>query len=389
MNIPYHVRELLFFHECVIIPGFGGFITNYRNAQIKEHNNSFTPPTRDLSFNRNLLQNDGLLINHVATHESISYSTAKERIEKYVLDCLRTVYCGDPVEFEGLGIFTVVDGGVMQFTPDVHENLLIESFGFSTFQFPAIQESEVVIRKKEVVFTNRESVRRTAPASTFRKVMIAIPVLLAFAMIPYKTVMVNFKPNFSSIGSSLTETTFVPPETLLNNPESVHASVELLTNKKIALFYSEEKTKPTDSLQSQNLDSIILSEANKAFEISEPESPIVQDESEAVVIKPEIRKEATETEATSSQPIADTKETVTAVEKGPVFHIIAGSFNSKRQAKDWSKRYEEQGIAPEVLDADKGRYRISIGRFTNKEKANQELQKFRDQNLSVWLLTSN
>ena len=61
MDITAFIRELLFGHDCVIVPGFGGFIGNYTPASIDKSSGTFYPPVKQISFNRNLNHNDGLL----------------------------------------------------------------------------------------------------------------------------------------------------------------------------------------------------------------------------------------------------------------------------------------------------------------------------------------
>ena len=73
-DISVHIRELLFKHDCVIIPGFGAFIGNYFPSHIDRNEGLFYPPVRRITFNRHLTGNDGLLIGHVSSHLKISYS---------------------------------------------------------------------------------------------------------------------------------------------------------------------------------------------------------------------------------------------------------------------------------------------------------------------------
>ena len=72
MDIRNCIAELLSAHDCVIIPGLGGFIGNYSPARIDPVHHAFQPPFKKLLFNINLKQNDGLLANAVAD----SYGTA-------------------------------------------------------------------------------------------------------------------------------------------------------------------------------------------------------------------------------------------------------------------------------------------------------------------------
>ena len=76
MDIAAFIRELLFGNDCVIIPGFGGFIGNYSQAHIDNNTGTFYPPVRQISYNRNLSHNDGLLVGMISGSSNISYGDA-------------------------------------------------------------------------------------------------------------------------------------------------------------------------------------------------------------------------------------------------------------------------------------------------------------------------
>ncbi|MCK5765559.1 MAG: SPOR domain-containing protein, partial [Bacteroidales bacterium] len=69
-GIDRYISELLFDHDCVILPGVGGFLTNYSGARIHPIRHSFQPAARTLVFNANLRTNDGLLIDYVSRAQS-------------------------------------------------------------------------------------------------------------------------------------------------------------------------------------------------------------------------------------------------------------------------------------------------------------------------------
>jgi hypothetical protein len=49
----------------VIVPEFGGFIANYESAWINRQRALIFPPYKQILFNGNLTQNDGLLANEL------------------------------------------------------------------------------------------------------------------------------------------------------------------------------------------------------------------------------------------------------------------------------------------------------------------------------------
>ncbi len=51
MAIANYIKDLLYRYDCVIVPHFGGFVTNKTSAQIDEDSLTFYPPTKQVGFN--------------------------------------------------------------------------------------------------------------------------------------------------------------------------------------------------------------------------------------------------------------------------------------------------------------------------------------------------
>ena len=62
INLARHIEILLLEHDCVVIPGIGGFITNAEEARFLEQEWQMMPPYRTVRFNQALKSNDGLLV---------------------------------------------------------------------------------------------------------------------------------------------------------------------------------------------------------------------------------------------------------------------------------------------------------------------------------------
>ena len=84
MILAKHITDLLYRYDCVIVPEFGGFITNRIGAKLNESTQTFYPPTKQITFNSHLKHNDGLLANYIAeTTSRISKpETPKKRKKK-------------------------------------------------------------------------------------------------------------------------------------------------------------------------------------------------------------------------------------------------------------------------------------------------------------------
>ena len=98
MKIARYIGDLLFEYECIVIPGFGGFITKEVPAKIHPVQNHFIPPSKEIVFNVHLKANDGLLINHIARSEKINYTEAKMRLENFVERCEAALKNGKSVK---------------------------------------------------------------------------------------------------------------------------------------------------------------------------------------------------------------------------------------------------------------------------------------------------
>lgn len=82
-----YIRQLLFGHDCVVIPGLGAFIANYQPARVRLQESRIFPPSKSIAFNRSLRQNDGLLVSLVSRSEGISYKEAEEKVQQFVQSC--------------------------------------------------------------------------------------------------------------------------------------------------------------------------------------------------------------------------------------------------------------------------------------------------------------
>ena len=66
-----HIEALLLDNDCVILPQFGGFVTNHVPARWIEEENLYLPPYRTVGFNPQLKINDGLLVqSYMQTHDA-------------------------------------------------------------------------------------------------------------------------------------------------------------------------------------------------------------------------------------------------------------------------------------------------------------------------------
>jgi nucleoid DNA-binding protein len=159
MAVANYIHDLLYRYECVILPGFGAFITQQHSAGIDPATQEFFPPKKTVSFNRQLVKNDGLLANYIMEADKVTYDVAVEKIHQFVHDLQVVLEKNGAVNFDGVGSFTLTEGEKLQFEPASQSNFLKEAFGLDSFKGNAVfrevykQQVEEIEEKAPIAFT--------------------------------------------------------------------------------------------------------------------------------------------------------------------------------------------------------------------------------------------
>lgn len=185
MDIIAFIRDLLYSHDCVIVPGFGGFIGNYTPAQIDKTTSTFSPPVKQISFNRNLNHNDGLLVGRISGISGISYQDARNIVDEFTLSLKKRLEKGEKIQFEGIGSFINNQEGSIQFEPYRNVNYHLDSYGLEPFQYPPLEEYDV--RKRVIMHTGNTLSRRPASARVLWRAAVIVPLVVAAVAISLKT----------------------------------------------------------------------------------------------------------------------------------------------------------------------------------------------------------
>jgi len=185
LDITAFIRELLFGHDCVIVPGFGGFIGNYTPARIEKASGTFYPPVKQISFNRNLNHNDGLLVGRISGTSDITYGDAREMVEQFVADLRKRLERGEKVVFDNIGSFINNPEGNIQFEPDRNVNYHLDSYGLEPFQCLPLEGYDV--RKRILNHPGKDPVKQASIRKILWRAAVIIPFLALMVIVPLKT----------------------------------------------------------------------------------------------------------------------------------------------------------------------------------------------------------
>ncbi len=151
MRLPEYICELLYRYNCVIIPEFGAFLTQRIPATISNKEQLFYPPKKKLSFNNQIINNDGLLANYIAKHEGISFENANYKIKQFIQEITNELSAKGTISFAEIGSFTMNQEKNLIFEPKHTVNYLTESFGLTTLKTTEITREQVLANEKDVI----------------------------------------------------------------------------------------------------------------------------------------------------------------------------------------------------------------------------------------------
>lgn len=147
-TLAQHIETLLLEHDCVIIPGFGGFISNYEEAQYHTDNgNVFMPPHRSIGFNQQLQINDGLLVQSYMSACDASYPAAHLQMEKEIEQMASQLELDGEYDFGAVGKLTKGLGEIISFDKSSSNIEAPSLFGLDSLSVMPVKS---IIEKREI-----------------------------------------------------------------------------------------------------------------------------------------------------------------------------------------------------------------------------------------------
>jgi len=350
MDLKKCISELLTAHDCVIIPGFGGFIGNYSPARIDPVHHTFSPPFKKLLFNINLVQNDGLLANHLSAEAGLSYPDACCRIDEMVEACRHDLKSGKPFIIPGVGRITMGREGNIQFEQDKTINLLPDAFGLTSFISPPVSINPYNAKLgKTIPFLVKQRTEKhiILPRPLKWAALIAIPV--GVATIIGITQYDKFKTNPGNNAGILTSVfSRFSSASLVDKKEAPQTSSD-------PQLQMEPAPSVFDTPEEAN-----LSMANEEFSDKD---------------------QVTESMATVEEPVQD-------IIAENTYAVIIGAFKIKENAENLVADLKLKDITATIFDRSRsGLYRVTIGTSNSRQEAEQLLEHTRSGEFhGAWLL---
>ena len=177
--IEHYISQLLYTHDCVIVIDFGGFVSSNTTSKLNRKTGLLSPPNRSILFNTQLVENDGLLINHIAQSEGLSQEEAKEELLKFVEVSKVNLTKYKSLRIKNIGLFTLNSDNKIIFNQDISINYNLNSFGFQDSVYNRIErENEILEESLKIIKTKSDfSTKRLMKAAAILIPLIGISLI--------------------------------------------------------------------------------------------------------------------------------------------------------------------------------------------------------------------
>ncbi len=173
MVLEHYISELLYRYNCVMVPNLGAFLTQTESAVIHKTTNAIYPPTKLISFNEQVVTNDGLLVSYIAKAEKSTYEETLVKVTDFVAVWKKQLQSGKKLDLAKIGSLSLNESDKIQFQPENSINYQTSSFGFSTFTAnPIVREvlkTEVEELEEKIPFVFTPEQKRRSNSRPYLK----------------------------------------------------------------------------------------------------------------------------------------------------------------------------------------------------------------------------
>lgn len=380
VSVEQLIGELLLRHNCVIIPSFGGFVAKQASATIDYKTGVMSPPRKSLLFNRQLINNDGLLVAELAVANAIPYNEAVEVVSTLVGSWNDQLRRGERITIDKVGFLFFDQEKNIFFEQDRFFNLLLESYGLGKVHF--LTESDVQLVQHSAIekTTISEKTKDVPSAIVFDTETISInPVETEAIVIEHPAIQKRSKVWRYVAAACLAPVAFysfwLPVKTdvlesgmISLNDFNPFYKTEIGVYKKISGIQPEKK------------------ESYKTLEesISElPEDVTVfsyeYDEDLYIPVRLKSNGELNN-DSTVKTPVKS------ATQSNGNLEFIVGCFSNESNAENLVQTLKSKGFNAYILDVKNGLSRISAGNAISELEMAELIEKAKSQGFDGWVL---
>ena len=362
MRLDPFITDLLFDHDCVIIPEFGGLVANYRSAKLNGVSHVLQPPSKSIGFNPSLKYNDGLLTNYISSVLAISYKEASEHVANTIADFRRQMSENGRFTIDRVGVFYKDRFGQTQFIPEEQENFLLSSYGLQPVQLRLINASETTGSAKVIPMDSPSNRKWKVAAAIVLPALLAGSWFLASRASRYGEMGFGFQNPFSEPRK---QSTFAPSVSNWDLPMQFPTSnyEELLSQQSTSLSVSEPAS-------SQNID------------VAHNEELKATTEKASAVVRPAEQKPSDKSQSSAKDV------SLTPVDVGMAYSVIGGAFQIKENGRRLINQLRAQGYDAQFAGMRDNLHLVAYGHYSLREEAEAVKAKVQASGAKAWIRTN-
>lgn len=202
-------------HDCVIIPGFGGFVLQSVPASCSVEEHVFRPMRKDILFNGTLKHQDGLLAESYMKMYDVNYARAVSMVGEDVELLLLRMKAAGQIDLGMIGSLRFGDEGQIVFTSAEDNLLSVDAYGLPSFYFAPLsalrkEQDDVFIPVRKYEEKKRDAVYIRINRSVLRAGA-AVAAVAAFVLLVSTPIR--------DVNPSMYTASFVPSEMTVNIPQ--------------------------------------------------------------------------------------------------------------------------------------------------------------------------
>ncbi len=356
IELSRHIECLMLKHDCVIVPGLGGFVTQYVPARYVSDEQLFLPPYRSVGFNSQLTLNDGLLVQSYMQVYGTDYSETLKLIDDAVMQLKNELQEKGEYEFEGIGKLIMSIEGSYNFIPCEAGVLSPELYGLDAVNVAAVkhtvqaeeQEKAIAKEKKRKIRLHRSEKNYTITLNRELVNYVAAAVIAVFFYFIWAVPVGDTHEKGAQTASVLYQQLFNS-----STQQAAH-------NQQVQLMYSANNEKPINLMEDADKSTLISENKENASPTNVAQRTDVSTQQAAdksatahytIVLASAIT--ADNAQAMSSKLKAQGIQGVQPYKRGSMVRVVCGHYQNKQQAQQaliklqQSKQFSEAWIMEE------------------------------------------
>lgn len=370
IEINRHIEILLLSNDCVIVPGFGGFMAHHVDARYDGTDNMFLPPLRTVGFNPQLTMNDSLLVlSYVETYD-MSYPEALRRIEDEVAEIRQTLENEGKYEVDNVGILSLNEDGNIEFEPHEAGILTPDFYGLGGFDMMPVAQ----LTAGEEANTNKAATSKTTTPAAESKPN------ANFVEMPVKPMQ---KEKEAAVNNSV----------FINDDEEEETSAEFISIRKswlrnlaaaciaIIAFFTISTPLGAPTMQKSQIDTGMLNRImpKEIDQMKKAKELVINGDGTKLMETSENAAQNTENAAQTAGSTAQNANQDTELSLPSTYYsIVLASRVTKHNAANYAERLQGKGFKQARVLITENNVKVIYGTYNSESEAHAALKNLRD-----------